>query len=501
MFKIIFLIAKDFFINFHENTHKKGFFFVNFIRIIGLLGILISQEIPQDYHKYKIDRFIIDYENNFTNLSTFGPIRYKNTDEKDTSDIKFFSYTSRYGIGFKNNSHSISLSGKYLLNSYLYGYHYSRIVGKPAAYERFSGVTQNNSRLGLKSGETDLSGVGFNNDWLIMQIGRGRQSWGAGSELQLVLNELSSPYDYFMLNFDLGQIRARYIHGYLESDSTNYNRYLTGRGIEWTNNKSLVLSLNEIVVYSGLNRPLDFSYLNPFITHLEVEPNYRNNDFVKDGNRNWNNANGIWQASLYYKFNDFLRASFNFLIDEFVLDKVEDLKNKEHGVGYSMQFSLRNRKLLDYKIIHSCSFVKIGTPTFRHGNGRNNFVVKAKPLGWEYGSDTYELKYNFNYLKSENLFINLNFGIIEIGDESIINRPYDKYVDYISDSYPSGNTTKQIFFGGEFEYYYKKNISFYMNFNSKNVELPTNKNNIEVGFDLYFLKTNNNVIFDIIDKL
>ena len=44
----------------------------------------------------------------------------------------------------------LSLSGKYLLNRYFYGYHYSRIVGDPYAYERFSGLTQNNSRFGFE---------------------------------------------------------------------------------------------------------------------------------------------------------------------------------------------------------------------------------------------------------------------------------------------------------------------------------------------------------------
>ena len=35
---------------------------------------------------------MIDYEHNFSDLSTFGPIRYKNMLEKDTSDVKFFIF-------------------------------------------------------------------------------------------------------------------------------------------------------------------------------------------------------------------------------------------------------------------------------------------------------------------------------------------------------------------------------------------------------------------------
>ena len=115
-------------------------------------------------------------------------------------------------------------------------------------------------------------------------------------------------------------------------------------------------------------------------------------------------------------------------------------------------------------------------------------------MGWEYGSDTYELKYSFNYLKAKSSFINLNFGIIEIGDESIIERPYNKYLDYSGGKFPSGDTAKQFFFCGRFDFYYKKNISIYLNFNSFDLKLPVNDSNIEVGLDFYILKTNNNII-------
>ena len=73
----IYIMFQIFFLKTYKIKHKNRLFSINYIRFFGLIGILLSQEIPQDYHKYKLDRFIIDYENNFANLSTFGPIRYK----------------------------------------------------------------------------------------------------------------------------------------------------------------------------------------------------------------------------------------------------------------------------------------------------------------------------------------------------------------------------------------------------------------------------------------
>ena len=66
-----------------------------------------------------------------------------------------------------------------------------------------------------------------------MQIGQNMGSW---KRTQLALNEISNPYDYFMLNIDLGRL-GQDIHGYFESDSIITTDILL-RGIEWTNNKS-----------------------------------------------------------------------------------------------------------------------------------------------------------------------------------------------------------------------------------------------------------------------
>ena len=38
-----------------------------------------------------------------------------------------------------------------------------------------------------------------------------------------------------------------------------------------------LFSISEIVVYSGIDRTMDFAYLNPISTHLEVEFNNNQN--------------------------------------------------------------------------------------------------------------------------------------------------------------------------------------------------------------------------------
>ena len=109
-----------------------------------------------------------------------------------------------------------------------------------------------------------MSGIGFQNEWLCFQLGRGREVWGAGNQIQLALSQDSPAYDYFMLGSDYGRLRVKYIHGFLEN-VRDYNRYITAKGLEFTNRKNLIIGLSEIIIYSGKNRPMDFRIHEPYI--------------------------------------------------------------------------------------------------------------------------------------------------------------------------------------------------------------------------------------------
>ena len=223
---------------------------------------------------------------------------------------------------------------------------------------------------------------------------------------------------------------------------------MTARGIEWTNQKSMVVGLSETVIYSGENRPLDIGYLNPMATHLEIELNDRLNIVGAS------NANAVWQASIDWVAASELRLSGNFLFDEFVIDKVEKDAGKEHGFAYSLRLSYSLNKDLNLFL----SNIKVGTPTFRHGQGTNNFVIRNKPLGWVYGSDGQEISLGVNYYNQRNLFIKVKSGLRELGEESIINRPYDAYADYLKGPFPSGNVEETIFLNSNIKWMWKPNI-------------------------------------------
>ena len=425
---------------------------------------------------------MIDSGKNWYQNSIFGPPRVIHSKSKTDSLI----INSRFGIQAFTKARALYGFGHFTYKNNFHGYLYSRVVNYPDLFERYSGIPRDISRYGFTSGETDLSGICFENDWLIFQFGRGRESWGAGNDIQLGLSEKSNSYDYGMLDLDFGNLRVRYFNGYLETDSLFINRYITGRGIEWNNKKNFLFAFSEVVIYSGKNRVLDFSYLNPISTHLEIELNNKQNDLGTDS------GNGVWQLSMDYLFQKSIKFSFNFLFDEFVLDKVQKDASKNNEGGYSFRI-LYASNLLGKNNLSNIYFhmIKIGTNTFRHEDGNNNFVVRGKPLGWDHGSDGRESKLGLNlYNDKMNMLVNANLGKRDLGANSITENSYAPYTNYFSAPFPSGNFREIFFLQLGIQWWYKPYLSFAIKFDHEKVEKHGNQSKFECGIDIYFpLKT------------
>tara|TARA_Y100001970_G_C13875196_1_gene671038 strand:+ start:9 stop:548 length:540 start_codon:yes stop_codon:yes gene_type:complete len=134
----------------------------------------------------------------------------------------------------------------------------------------------------------------------------------------------------------------------------------------------------------------------------------------------------------------------NFIIDEFVLDKIQLDSNKTNGLALSNKI-IWNPPYIPENSNIFFSFIAAGTKTFRHEMGYNNFVHRGHPLGWVYGSDGYEIASGFNlFLDRQFLFIS-KLGKRIIGSNSTKNLPYLQNDDYLIDIYPS-NPVKDIFF-------------------------------------------------------
>ena len=437
------------------------------LTIFFKLSSLLSQPIPNHYFVHKSKKLLFDAGSNWETLTTFGPIRYKIEKEGQTLNHKS-TFRVKGSLGLLNENNLFSLDGFSIFNfKDIYFYMNPKYINQTKDFNL------NNQLTNLSNVPENISGIGYENSWTILQVGRGTENWGAGNDIQLALGSNSSSYDYFLLASDYGKIRVRYIHGFLENIKENINRYITARGLEWTNRKSLIIGFSETVIYSGENRSLDLGYMNPLASHLEVELNNRLNIAGAE------NSNAVWQLHLDYFFSKRFRLSGNYLFDEFVLDpKIQ--RGKEHGKAYSIRLAYTPNFSNRYLLTIYSSIIHIGTPTFRHGMGTNNFVNQERPLGWFKGSDGEEVRIGLNYFNKNNLIASISSGYFKSGEESITFRPYEPYKDYLKGPFPSGKIDETIFIDTYFSYSWKKYLFFTLGLNRH----KSNGNN--PGFDLMY---------------
>ena len=445
--------------------------------LILLFSLSINaQEIPNEFFEFQINKLEHDLGENWHKNSIFGPGRYVHLNTKSDSLI----INTRFGTSIFNDRKSLYAYGHFTFNKYFHGYLYPRIVDRPELFRGFSGIPRDIKRGGFSSGETDLSGISFENNWMIIQFGRGRQSWGAGNNIELAISEQSNSYDYGMLDLDFGKLKVRYFHGYLETDSLSINRYITGRGVEWNNQKNLLIGLSEIIIYSGKNRPIDFSYFNPMSTHLEIELNDRQNSLGSDG------GNGIWQLSLDYFLMEKIRLSGNYLFDEFTLDQKQKDDGKGSGNAFSYKILFTPIKNVNSYVLCYISNISVGTHTYKHEDGNNNFVQRNNPLGWHIGSDSRERKIGINWFYQNKFLTSINMGIRNIGENNFINNLYEPYIDYLDRPFPSGDVENIDFISFKCHWWLKTNMSIFseINFNKSNKTGDNIKSNL--GIDLYY---------------
>ena len=102
-----------------------------------------------------------------------------------------------------------------------------------------------------------------------------------------------------------------------------------------------------------------------------------------------NNGNAIWQLSFDSMYKNLFRISGNFIIDELILDKEEVDRGKDNGLGLSFKFSCMPINIDDLLLYFS--YINIGTNTYRHELGTNNFVIKGTIRAGSMAGDGFEV--------------------------------------------------------------------------------------------------------------
>lgn len=319
---------------------------------------------------------------------------------------------------------------------------YFRAASDPASLPHFTGRPRDIRRLGLNSAEFDHAAFSYDNRWLTLQFGRARQNWGPFEENNLVLSNRSAAFDHLMAEFRYKRFKGRFFYGFLESlasEAGNINRYLVGHGVEYSNRRNLVVGVSEIIVFSGLNRPLDMSYLNPFLPVLEVEQNHRTNAQMGSAS-----SNAIWSIGADWMPLRGLRFAGQLAIDEFQLDQADREQGRPDAVAYQFRAAY-SRGLATVPITFFVEYGKVGSLTFRHEIAANNFVSRNLPLGSGLGSDADRWQLGTRLVLPFRFIAELAYGRQREGEGSVLLNPYAPVESFTQLPFPSGRVQRTRF--------------------------------------------------------
>ena len=313
---------------------------------------------------------------------------------------------------------------------------YVRTTNEAASLPHYSGLERSISRAGLNSAEIDQSTLGYRNEWLNVEYGRSREIWGPFSEDNLLLSGNSPPWERLSLQVRFKHIACRWFMGFLEAvvspEGENINRYIVGRMIEYRNGHNLVVSVGEVSMLAGENRPVDWSFLNPIGIHLEIEQNDRENNSRENASNALLFLNADWQPV------SSLRLTGSFLLDEFQVDK----SNREEGDADALGYIGRLAWTPLYKPVGMTLFgyyLRIDTYSLQHSNEYANLVTRGEMIGHSIGNDADDLAVGARFVFPEPVVTEIKVGKRRTGANSILDDPYRNYRSVDKVPFPSGD--------------------------------------------------------------
>lgn len=309
-----------------------------------------------------------------------------------------------------------------------------RATSEARSLDHYAGRSKEISRAGLNSAEVDQSIFGYRNNWVQVDFGRSREIWGSQPSNNLLLAGNSPSYERLSLQLNYKQWQYRWFHAFLETqyDTTNrvnVHRYMTGRVAEFNNHKNLILSLGESIIYSGPNRPIEISELNPFSEHVEVETNGRDN--------NWENySNSVFFSGMDWMVTPSLRISTQFAADEFRIEAGER-KTAAEALLYFGKISWTPIRNSQQVTLYGYGY-RIDTYSIQHRYKYDNFLIKGKPIGSPIGNDADDFVAGIRAVMPFPAILDVAYGRTRWGDNSIRLHPYTAYTEFTREPFPSG---------------------------------------------------------------
>lgn len=334
---------------------------------------------------------------------------------------------------------------------------YARFTNNPEGIPHYTGVRRDIDRAGLRTGEFDQANIGFKSKYVNIELGRGREIWGANTKDNLLLSGNAAAYDRIAFQLDYSKWTYRWFYGYLESktDSTLLiHRYLAGKILQFRPKSNLLLSVSEVSILTGPDRQWELAFFNPLTIHVEQEQNKR----VAQAS---NQMDAAWLLNFDWMPTTRWRLSGEALLDEYQIDKEDRDEGNMNALGWMLRTAYSFPALNGISTLYA-SMVQIGTHAYQHGYRWSNWVSRSIPLGHSQSNDSESIFGGIRYIHNKYFTILLESGLRRWGDDAITitKSPYTKYTTTKKVDFPSGEVRSNNYFRTDLDVQPIKQLNF-----------------------------------------
>lgn len=272
------------------------------------------------------------------------------------------------------------------------------------------------------------------------QIGRSEVKWGQSWRSSVILSGYSPGFDHFEYEWKYKNFKYSFLMGKLHSENNDslgrFKRFIGGKKLSYiSSSNNVMITVGDMILYSGLNRSIEINYLNPIIPTFFSDIEYEIERYPVHG---VDNDNAMIFFDGRFNMHPNISLYIELLIDDFQMalanrDSIADAIAYKAGID-----GLINEKLefeVEYTVVKGYTYITRGWYT--------NWMNSNSPLGFIHGPDCRSIFFMTNYWVTDNLAVMITNEYLEKG-ELTLNSPYDPY-DKVKEPFPTGEVSYHLF--------------------------------------------------------
>ena len=291
-------------------------------------------------------------------------------------------------------------------------------------------------------GYTEQAYAALNTNRFRLKFGRDFLRWGAGENGTLLFSDIARPMDQLNASAKLGPFQFTFLASVLDDmaledspGTATARRYISAHRLDVKLfHGRLQCAITEALVYGGINRDIEWVYLNPFIFYHGVQMN---------DNRIGNTLGTV--DVIFYPMQKW-KVYGSFLVDDIQLEKTGsgDLEPSEigwiAGSNWADPFNISGLTI-------NVEYAGVTNRTYQTLNSWETFIHRNVPLGHPLGNDFDRIDMSISKWFMSSVWLKLGFGYVRNGEGSLstpFDTPWDEYTveEGFSEPFPTGVVEK-----------------------------------------------------------